>query len=189
MIMPFVRLLGIYALVAIAITAYFNRDSIAMLVSGPETEQVAEPAAEPAAAPVVEPQPEGTVVQETANPVQQPQAPILAPVLVQDLETGLTAARQAFWDGDRDQAEVLYLALTRDHPFETDIWGELGNLYFSMGRIDEAAQSYHSAGSVALQAGDLQHAKNIIGFLRGMDSDKADELHSLLEAVEATQTE
>ncbi len=164
--MPFVRLLAIYAIVILAAIAWFNRDSISALFASPEVETTA-------------------TIEEP--PASEQQATPLPPLT--DLESGWASARNAYWDGDTRTAEALYRRLTEAYPFEADLWGELGNLYYSSGRTLLAGDSYLTAGRVALQAGNAEQAKVIVEVLQGFAPTKAAELQSLVDviAVDTTQ--
>ena len=55
-------------------------------------------------------------------------------------------ARRAFWNGDFEGAEVAYMAVISAFPEDADAFGELGNLYQSMGKDAEAMDAFFEAG-------------------------------------------
>jgi len=58
----------------------------------------------------------------------------------------LQAARMAFWEGSLEKAEASYLSYLAKRPGDADGFGELGNLYQSMGRPQDALDAYFEAG-------------------------------------------
>ncbi|MHA1127600.1 MAG: tetratricopeptide repeat protein [Alphaproteobacteria bacterium] len=180
--MPFVRLIAIYIIVGLAIFAFFKRDAVMALISGPEAEvtMAAEPvetpmvedASEPEiTTPVVESAPEPVFAPaETATITTAPAAPVAS------MESRWADARQAFWVGDKDKAEELYKALAADFRDEVGIVGELGNLYYNTGRRAEAANQYHSVGLIALKNGDTMQVRSMIGILQSIAPDLAADL-------------
>ena len=180
--MPFVRLIAIYIIVGLAIFAFFKRDAIMALISGPEAEVTM--AAEREEAPMVEAASEPEI---TAPAVESTPAPVFAPAETAvintspagptaDMETRWAEARQAFWNGDKDKAEVLYKALAAEFRDEAGIAGELGNLYYNSGRRAEAANQFHSVGLIALKDGDSVQVRSMIGILQSIAPDLAADL-------------
>ncbi len=189
--MPFVKLISIYIMVGLAVFAFFKRDALMALISGPEAEvvMVSEPAAptpEPAAEPVIaqptlEPLPTLTPV-----PAAKPKFPpadltVLQPTDPKDMETRLGEARQAFWSGDAVTAEFLYKGLSSDFPNEVIAIGELGNLYYNTGRMTEAATQFHAVGLLSLKADNTGQAMAVIGVLQSIAPDLAADLKSRVD--------
>jgi hypothetical protein len=98
----------------------------------------------------------------------------------------LAAAREAFWLHNYDDAEKSYLALTELEPQNPDGFGELGNMYFSQGRWEEAAAAYYEAGTRLISEGRLDPARELVIVIRGLNGQQADELNTLITSAEST---
>jgi predicted Zn-dependent protease len=88
----------------------------------------------------------------------------------------LADAREAYWLREYDTAESKYLALTRLEPDNPDGYGELGNMYFSQGKWDQAATAYYAAGVRLVEQGLLEQAEELIAVIRGLNGANADDL-------------
>jgi tetratricopeptide (TPR) repeat protein len=98
----------------------------------------------------------------------------------------LAAAREAFWLHNYDDAEKNYRALTELEPQNPDGYGELGNMYFSQGRWDEAAAAYYQAGTRLISEGRLDSARELVNVIRGLNGQQADELDKLITLAATT---
>jgi hypothetical protein len=98
----------------------------------------------------------------------------------------LAAAREAFWLHNYDDAEKNYRALTELEPQDPDGYGELGNMYFSQGRWDEAAAAYYEAGTRLVSEGRLDPARELVNVIRGLNGKQADELNRLITSATPT---
>jgi hypothetical protein len=98
----------------------------------------------------------------------------------------LAAAREAFWLHNYDDAEKNYRALTELEPQNPDGFGELGNMYFSQGRWEEAAAAYYEAGTRLISEGRLDPARELVNVIRGLNGKQADELNTLITSAEST---
>lgn len=98
----------------------------------------------------------------------------------------LAAAREAFWLHNYDDAEKNYRALTELEPQDPDGYGELGNMYFSQGRWDEAAAAYYEAGTRLVSEGRLDSARELVNVIRGLNGQQADALDKLITSAAAT---
>jgi len=222
--MPFLRLIAIYAFVALVVFAVFNRDQVMPLIGLNNTEQGedlppipaelpeaedATPVAEnPDALPPMPPAPEkpetkvvedadaggtkaGAGTDATADPTPALQTP--TPVAaeegaaaavpaavggkkVDDLDARLAAARKAFWSGETETAEKIYLQLAAAYPDNADIRGELGNLYYNAVRMKDAARMYFEAGKILRKSGQSARLGAVIAALRGISPDLAAQL-------------
>ncbi len=209
MIMPFLRLVIIYIVVILAAVLFFKRDSVmAMLGMSSGGAEIAATADEPAkiAEPVATIEPEAEAASstnttteaapqpDTADAAQPPKYPtnetaqIVAPTTPaeatasgdDDIQTRLDEARQAYWNRDLKGAEASYKGLINDAPDNADIKGELGNLYFTQRRMDEAAAMYHQAGLQLIKDGNPQQVMGLIGVLQNIAPDKAADLRNRL---------
>jgi hypothetical protein len=95
----------------------------------------------------------------------------------------LADAREAYWLRDYDTAESKYLALTRLEPDNPDGYGELGNMYFSRGKWDQAATAYYAAGVRLIGQGLLTQAEELIAVIRGLNGANADDLEQKIAAA------
>ena len=95
----------------------------------------------------------------------------------------LSSARQAFWARDYEAAERDYRALLALDGGNPDYHGELGNLFFSSGQWDKAAEAYGSAVELLLADGRYDRAANLIRIVQGLDPDRARELQAQLDAA------
>jgi hypothetical protein len=95
----------------------------------------------------------------------------------------LAAAREAFWLHNYDDAEKNYRALTELEPNNPDGYGELGNMYFSQGRWDEAAAAYFEAGTRLVGEGRLDSARELVNVIRGLNGKQADDLEKLISSA------
>lgn len=89
------------------------------------------------------------------------------------------AARTAYWKGDVEKAEELYKAIV-DESKEADVAGELGNLYFTQQRYDDAAAMFYEAGVRYLDSDNPMQAGMVMGVLSQIAPQKAGELREKL---------
>lgn len=207
MLMPVLRLIGIYVVVGLAIFGLFNRDKISELFGfGNEVatiEETIEPQNNSDTTENVEtvrmassvdnttthqqaseavPSTQVAVEQSTPTALEQPVSPQSEqsqPIQQVDLADQLDNARRAFWNGDVNGAETLYRQLVKQHPDSADANGELGNILFSSQRMNEAAVYYHAVGEIAQRSGNTAQLMNMIGVLQGIASEKAEQLRAL----------
>jgi hypothetical protein len=125
-------------------------------------------AAEPLAAPVNEAAP-----QTIENEVSESPYEVMA------------KAREAFWLRDFELAEQQYQKLTQLEPDNPDGYGEMGNMYFSQGKWEEAAAAYYQAGARLLNDGLVQEARQMVDVIRGLNGAQADDLEAQINAASA----
>jgi len=207
MIMPFIRLLTIYALVIIAVVAFFKRDSVMQFTSttfgwptsqaAPEEEaEIAEPSTETSTTPD---DPEPQTAQASLPAIQMPVAdsegeaetpsatpnaaataqPTMDNPTSDDTKTRLKAARQAYWNGDMDGARALYAALAKAAPNDADVNGEFGNILYAQRQYDAAADAYLVTGKLLVKKGQKQQVQPIIAVLQNIAPKKAATLRAL----------
>jgi tetratricopeptide (TPR) repeat protein len=95
----------------------------------------------------------------------------------------LAKAREAYWLRDFAMAEQQYTKLTQLEPDNPDGYGELGNMYFSRGMWDEAANAYYEAGVRLLDEGLIVQARQMVDVIRGLNGSQADELDAQINAA------
>ena len=220
MMMPFVRLLAIYALVGAAIFAFLKRDELMAYFSEPESGIVvaaAPPAQAPTPAPVVAANPAPAPVDPT--PVIEAQSPVEAIAPAQnnaaakprfgsditpqyfghnnasntaapapraranDLVPRWTKAREVYNQGNIAEASQLYEALTASFPNNADLHGEAGNLYYNIGRFDQASTHYFAVGQISVRTGNSAMATAMHGVLMRIAPNKAAELQAMINAA------
>lgn len=106
------------------------------------------------------------------------------PITIQML---LKQARDAYWDGDYIKARQAYqqvIALVDDDPAP---YGELGNVYFAQKDFTAAAEAYTEAAYRLLAQGRVDEARHLMLVLKGLDEEKALELHRLIEQYQAQE--
>ncbi len=182
------------------VTDIVEADEVAPVVEAPPAEALTEPpppvvetepalsapvtyAAE-AAAPASDDQPDAAAIPEPGAPAMDA-APAAQPAVVATLDMTrpyhvLAAAREAYWMRNPAEAESLYRQLIDLDPDNPDGYGELGNLYFSEGRWEEAASAYFEAGSRLARTGHIMEAENLLEVIRGLDGSQADELAGII---------
>jgi hypothetical protein len=82
-----------------------------------------------------------------------------------DREVMIQQARRAFWNGDFEGAETAYVKLISQYPDDADIFGELGNLYQSMGKPAEALDAYYAAAVRLRASGKREKLNDVIDLL------------------------
>lgn len=94
----------------------------------------------------------------------------------QSRERMLTVARKRFWDGELEEAESAYLDYLQHFPEDANAFGELGNLYQSLGRADMALNAFFEAGVRFKAVGDSEQLAQIISLLIEANDPRAYEL-------------
>lgn len=145
----------------------------------PPPARTAEPAPV-AAAPAAAPQ--RPAPPPPAAPTPAPTAAAPAPAAPPPAD-GLALARAANARGDIAGAIRAYDALIAAQPDDAALRGELGNVYWSAGRLQDAARAYHAAALVSIAAGRLDDAARLEGAVRKGDAALADDLARRLAAA------
>jgi hypothetical protein len=118
----------------------------------------------------------GAVSGSAAEPFRPPgEDPLPGPV-VTTRDDYLQQARRAFWSGEFETSEAAYMALISDYPADADAFGELGNLYQSMGKPDRALDAFYEAGVRLKAAGESEKLKEIIELLTREGDGRAEQL-------------
>jgi hypothetical protein len=95
----------------------------------------------------------------------------------------MAEAREAYWLRDFEMAEQHYRNLIQLDPDNPDGYGEMGNMYFSQAKWDEAAAAYYEAGTRLLEQGHVDQARQMLEVIRGLNGPRADDLESQISAV------
>lgn len=92
--------------------------------------------------------------------------PETQPQVTSNRETRLQSARRAFWNGQFEVAEGIYMDLIAQYPDDADVFGELGNLYEGMGQADLASDAFFEAGVRLRAMGDREKLSQVIEILK-----------------------
>ena len=85
-------------------------------------------------------------------------------------------ARRAYWNGDFEAAEAAYMEMLLVFPGDADAFGELGNLYQSMGRPAQALDAYFEAGLRLKAEGNGEKLQQIIELMQKEGDGRGDQL-------------
>jgi len=94
----------------------------------------------------------------------------------------LGQARGDFADGNVEQAIDRYQALAKLDPSNPNVFGELGNVYYSQGKWKAAGKAYYEAAIRLLQLGDIAQVEYLYRVIQGLDDDSAAKLKQRLES-------
>ena len=147
-----------------------------------ENESVAVPAV--AAQPVAEPassDSEKLIEAEVkSNNVELPDS--RASEVSTDKSDMLVMARQAFWSRNFQNSEKRYLDIIGLDGSDADIYGELGNVYYSQGKWQQAGKAYYEAAIrlLASNSGDQnsERVSYLLRVIQGLDTDSAEKLRN-----------
>jgi hypothetical protein len=96
-----------------------------------------------------------------------------------DATSGLMAewqsARQKY-SANKDEAVEAYRSLIARHPMIAELRGELGNVYYGLGRMKEAAEQYYEAALRHLQGPDPGVASCLADVIQRIDPARAEAL-------------
>ncbi len=124
-----------------------------------------------------------TAVEPLAAPLgDEAQLPVDNAVSGTPYET-MAKAREAFWLRDFELAEKQYRILIQLEPDNPDGYGEMGNMYFSQGKWEEAAAAYYQAGARLLSDGLVEQARQMVDVIRGLNGPQADDLEAQINAA------
>jgi tetratricopeptide (TPR) repeat protein len=102
---------------------------------------------------------------------------------VSDVRSSWLNARKYFYQRKYDDSEKNYQYVIDHTEDNFDAYGELGNVYFNQGKNKQAAAAYFSAASILVRKGQVRRAESLIGLLRHLDEDKAEELQKLIASA------
>lgn len=93
-----------------------------------------------------------------------------------DADKILHMARQSFWSGNAQKSEKLYLDLVTIEDNDPDLYGELGNVYYSQGKWQKAGAAYYEAAIRLLAMKQDGQVGYLLRVIQGLDADKAEQL-------------
>ena len=102
-------------------------------------------------------------------------------VVVKDSDTSserdlLISARKAFNQGEIIKSENFYLELTKLDNDNPDIFGELGNVYYSQGKWTKAGQAYYAAAERLITDGNYEQVAYLQQVINGLSPEYAEKL-------------
>lgn len=162
------------------------------MLSAGTSQAASAPAAEPATASTPDtstaavseaaPTAPGPTASETAQTAEKPAIPAKSTGPSEEAIL-LDRARRAYWAGDLPAAVAAYEALLDRDPAEADAWGELGNVYYAMGRWQEAGEAYYEAARRLIARGDTRQLGYLLRIIDSLAPEKAARLRSQFEAA------
>ena len=99
-------------------------------------------------------------------------------------QQSIATARDLFAKGNVSEAITAYQALLKDRPEDADAWGELGNVYHSAGRLQDAARAFFEAATRMIDKGDLSRARALLPPIKANAPALAAELERRLKQAE-----
>lgn len=90
-----------------------------------------------------------------------------------DFQQRLELARAHFWQRDIRAALQTYQSLAESYPERAEVRGELGNLYFNIGRVPDAMNSYAHAVELLIEQGDAVRARELLNVMYRLDARRA----------------
>ena len=101
-------------------------------------------------------------------------------VMVETAVPLINQARLAYLQGDIENSISLYQQLGEQSPDNPDAFGELGNVYYSLGKWKQAGAAYYTAASLLLEQGNNQQVNYLYRVIQGLDQESADKLKQKL---------
>ena len=100
----------------------------------------------------------------------------------------IDTARRAAWEGRFADALAHYRAAARIQPSNHVVWGEMGNVLWTMRRWPEAAYALEGAATLLVRAGELRAASELVPAVGKIDPDAAYRVQRLLWAAAQRQS-
>jgi len=97
------------------------------------------------------------------------------PVNVPDIkfQKQLAKARRYFWQHNLPAAAAAYQVLAEDYPENPDVWGEIGNFYFTLQQRQPVIRSYSRSVELLIERGELMSARRLVDVLYRLGSPRA----------------
>ena len=96
--------------------------------------------------------------------------------LTEEVKQMFYMARQSYWMGNPIAAEKIYLKLMNIEDDNPDVYGELGNVYYTQGKWNEAGKAYYEAAIRLLDLDRNNQVDYLLRVIQGLDSDSAEKL-------------
>jgi TolA-binding protein len=107
---------------------------------------------------------------------------------VQASDEPLNQARAAYARGDMVAAESSYLTYIREHDDNADARGELGNVYYTEGKLIEAAHVYYDAANLLIDQKKMEQAAQLVTAIGQVNPALANELTAKMSQQETQQS-
>ena len=104
------------------------------------------------------------------------------------VDAQLNAARRAAWEGRFTDALAHYRAAARLRPNDYVVWGEMGNVLWTLQRWSEAAYALEGAATLLVRAGELRAASELVPAVGRLDRQAAYRVQRLLWAAAQRQS-
>ena len=104
------------------------------------------------------------------------------------VEMQLNAARRAAWEGRFADALARYRTAARLRPNDYVVWGEMGNVLWTMQRWSEAAYALEGAATLLVRAGELRAASELVPAVGSIDPDAAYRVQRLVWSAAQRQS-
>jgi cytochrome c-type biogenesis protein CcmH/NrfG len=95
-------------------------------------------------------------------------------------EAQLNQARDAYAKGDMEGSVAAYKEYIKKNPSNADANGELGNVYFSAGKMPEAAQAYFDAAKLLIEQKQPERVDELMPIIAQVNPAMANELSAKL---------
>lgn len=107
----------------------------------------------------------------------------------QKSESGVSIeeARKAYWARDLPKAERIYRILTSSNNADVNAWGELGNLYYTQARWQDAARAYAEVTLRLIDKNDMQQAAFLHRLVSQMDRQQSERINQHLRNLQANK--
>ena len=120
------------------------------------------------------------------HPLSRPPPPARSDFQARDRDPvagQINAARRAAWEGRFADALSHYRAAARLRPNDYVVWGEMGNVLWTMRRWPEAAYALEGAATLLVRTGELRAASELVPAVGRIDPDAAYRVQRLLWAA------
>jgi len=91
-------------------------------------------------------------------------------------QESIAKAREAFARGDVNSAVALYNECIKSNADDADARGELGNVYYTTGRLQEAAQAYFDTAKLLLAKNEFDRVEALIPVIDQINPMMGDDL-------------
>jgi len=96
----------------------------------------------------------------------------------------LNNGRQAYWQGQYEQAVNSYQQAAELQPDNPDIYGELGNVYYRQGDWENAGESFYQAAVRLIKLNRPDRAAYMLSIISGLKKERATELQEQLNQLQ-----
>ncbi len=127
------------------------------------------------------PEPGDIPVTPQNEPATEPSAVVETTDDAVTLQEQLIEARRYFWQHNLPAAEEAYRLLTERYPDNPDLWGEVGNFYFSLRQREPAIEAYSRSVELLISNDETVRAREIVKVLYRLGAPQASRLEMQLK--------